>query len=251
LWLKRFWNRIDGVNCFAFDSKDLNGTHALAYLISAQCLSQFCKFWMIVPPRKRPQEEKQGTETAEPGLPYFEGLAFEGLARMSTAAPARRDFTAEDFGLLAAALRAPEQPQGICQALDKVSCEVIGHRLFTVMRFRAAQSEVERIYSNMPSAYPAGGRKTKKDTAWAGHVLGNMKVFRGNDAADIRAAFDDHATILGLGLGSVLNIPVVFDGRCLGTMNLLHQEGWYRPEDERAGLSLAAFLIPVLLDGNS
>jgi hypothetical protein len=170
---------------------------------------------------------------------------------MSIAAPARRNFRAEDFGMLAAALRAPEQPLRICQALDKVSGEVIGHRLFTVMRFHSGQSEVERIYSNLPSAYPAGGRKKKKDTAWAGHVLGDMKVFRGADADDIRSAFDDHATILGLGLGSVLNIPVVFDGSCLGTMNLLHQAGWYRPEDERAGLLLAAFLIPVLLAGNS
>ena len=170
---------------------------------------------------------------------------------MSIAAPARRDFTADDFGLLATALRAPEQPLRICQALDKVSGDVIGHRLFTVMRFHGAQSEVERIYTNLPSAYPAGGRKRKKDTAWAGHVLGEMKVFRGADADDIRSAFDDHATILGLGLGAVLNIPVVFDGRCLGTMNLLHQAGWYRPEDERAGLLLAALLIPVLLDGKS
>jgi hypothetical protein len=33
-------------------------------------------------------------------------------------------------------------------------------------------------------------------------------------------------------------------------MNLLHQAGWYRPEDERIGLLLATFLIPVLLNGN-
>jgi hypothetical protein len=170
---------------------------------------------------------------------------------MSIAAPARRDFTAEDADSLAAGLRAPEQPLCICRALDKVSGEVIGHRLFTVMRFHGAQSEVERIYSNLPSAYPAGGRKKKKDTGWAGHVLGDMKVFRGTEADDIRSAFDDHATILGLGLGSVLNIPVVFGGRCLGTMNLLHQAGWYRPEDEAVGLLLAVFLIPVLLDSLS
>jgi len=170
---------------------------------------------------------------------------------MSTSAPARRDFKVEDFALLAAALRAADQPSRVCQALEGASGEVIGHRLFTVMRFRSERSEVERIYSNLPSVYPPGGRKKKKDTVWAGHVLGDMKVFRGNDAGDIRSAFDDHATILGLGLGSVLNIPVVFGGRCLGTMNLLHQAGWYRPADEHAGLLLAAFLIPVLFAGNS
>ena len=87
-------------------------------------------------------------------------------------------------------------------------------------------------------------------TAWADQVLGEMKVFRGNSPTDIQSAFDDHATILGLGLGSVLNIPIVFDGRCLGTMNLLHQTGWYQPGDESIGLLLGVFLIPVLLNGN-
>ncbi|HET7090478.1 MAG TPA: hypothetical protein VFL17_17725 [Anaerolineae bacterium] len=76
-----------------------------------------------------------------------------------------------------------------------------------------------------------------------------MKVFRGGGPADIVSAFDDHETILGLGLGSVLNIPVVFKGRCVGTMNLLHEAGWYGPEDERPGLLFGAFLIPVLSNG--
>ena len=161
-------------------------------------------------------------------------------------APSRRELRVEDLGRLAEALRAPDQPLAICQALEKLSSETIGHRLFTVMRFDSDRSEVQRIYSNMPSAYPAGGRKQKKATAWADQVLSDMKVFRGIGPADIRSAFDDHETILRLGLGSVLNIPVVFEGHCLGTMNLLHQAGWYRPEDEDTGRLLGTFLIPVL-----
>ena len=140
--------------------------------------------------------------------------------------------------------------KALSRALEKLSAETIGHRLFTVMRFDSDRSEVQRIHSSLPSAYPAGGRKQKKATAWADQVLGGMKVFRGNSPADIQSAFDDHETILGLGLGSVLNIPIVFEGRCRGTMNLLHQAGWYRPEDERIGLLLGAFLIPVLLNGS-
>ncbi len=163
--------------------------------------------------------------------------------------PSGRELRVEDLSRLAEAWRAPDQPLAICRALERLSGETIGHRLFTVMRFDSDWSEVERIYSNLPSAYPAGGRKQKKATAWADQVLGEMKVFRGTRPADIQSAFDDHETILGLGLGSVLNIPVVFEGRCQGTMNLLHQAGWYRPEDERVGLLLGTFLIPVLRDG--
>jgi hypothetical protein len=165
---------------------------------------------------------------------------------MAIGTPSRQQLRVEDLDLLAEALRAPDQPLSICRALEKLSGETIGHQLFTVMRFDSDRSEVQRIYSNRPSAYPAGGRKQKKATAWADQVLGGMQVFRGNSPADIQSAFDDHETILGLGLGSVLNIPVVFESRCRGTMNLLHQAGWYRPEDERIGLLLGAFLIPAL-----
>jgi GAF domain-containing protein len=161
----------------------------------------------------------------------------------------RRKLQAEDLSALAEALRSPNQPLTICRALEKLSGETIGHRLFTVMRFDSDRSEVRRIHSSLPAAYPAGGRKRKKDTAWANHVLTDLKVFRGSAPADIVSAFDDHETILGLGLGSVLNIPVVFNGRCVGTMNLLHRAGWYATEDEPIGLLLGTFLIPVLFKG--
>jgi hypothetical protein len=160
----------------------------------------------------------------------------------------RRGLNADDLYALTQAQRAADQPRATCAALEALSVEVIGHRLFTVMRFDHARSEVQRIYSNLPAAYPPGGRKQKKATAWADHVLRDRKVFRGSGPNDIRSAFDDHETILGLGLGSVLNIPVVFAGRCVGTMNLLHEAGWYRGEDEHTGVMLAAFLIAPLLD---
>ena len=159
----------------------------------------------------------------------------------------RRDLRIEDLSRLAESLRIENPPGAVHAAMDAVSGQVIGHRLFTIMRFDAGRSEVERVYSNLPSVYPVGGRKKKSDTKWADHVLHAMKVFRGTTPEDIRAAFDDHRTILGLGLGSIVNIPVVFEGRCLGTMNLCHEAGWYRSEDERTGLLLGAFLIPSLL----
>ncbi|MFB9971267.1 hypothetical protein ACFFMP_15170 [Pseudoroseomonas cervicalis] len=46
----------------------------------------------------------------------------------------------------------------------------------------------------------------------------------GEGEAAIRGAFDDHALILGLGLRSVLNLPIRLGGRCLGTLNFLWRE---------------------------
>lgn len=168
-------------------------------------------------------------------------------AAVQTSETERRAPGGDDFAALAAALREGGQPQRICRAVEETAARAIGHRLFTVMRYDAARDEVERVHSSLPSAYPTGGRKTKRATAWADHVLRDARVFRANDADGIRAAFDDHAKILGLGLSAVLNVPLVFDGRVVGTMNLLHQAGWYRPEDEATGLALGAFLVPVLI----
>ena len=163
----------------------------------------------------------------------------------------RRDLQIDDLRLLADALRAANPAHSIHSALEAVSEKAIGHRLFTIMRFDATRSEVERVHSSLPSVYPVGGRKKKVNTKWANHVLREMKVFRCTTPEDIRLAFDDHQTILDLGLGSIVNIPIVFEQRCLGTINLTHEAGWYLPEDERTGILLGAFLIPVLIGAAS
>jgi hypothetical protein len=161
---------------------------------------------------------------------------------------ARRDLRVEDLARLAGVVRLAEPAVDVYRAVEELSAAVIGHRLFTIMRVCPGGSEVERAYSSMPAIYPVGGRKTKKQTPWAEQVLREMKIFRAVTPEEIRAAFDDHPTILGLGFGSVLNIPIVWLGRCLGTMNLLHDTGWYSREDEGTGLLLATFLIPGLLE---
>jgi hypothetical protein len=45
----------------------------------------------------------------------------------------------------------------------------------------------------------------------------------------------------------VINVLVVYDGRVLGAVNMLHEEHWYRPEDPARAEPIAAMLIPALL----
>ena len=116
-----------------------------------------------------------------------------------------------DLDRLAAARAA--HGQSFYRVLEELSAAVIGHRLFTIMRFDSGRAEVERVYSSNPAAYPVGGRKKKRDTAWADQVLGLKQVFRVTTPQEIQVAFDDHATIFGLGIGSILNIPVADRGR--------------------------------------
>jgi GAF domain-containing protein len=151
-----------------------------------------------------------------------------------------------DLSLLAHAIRQPEQPSVMFETVEQIVQRTIGFRLFTIMCFDADSFEVERLHSNMPDVYPPSGRKKKRGSAWGEHTLLQMKPFRATTADGIRAAFDDHGVLTGMGLGSILNIPVAYNGRCVGTMNMTHVEGWYTQAHEETGLLIAAFLAAPL-----
>ena len=60
------------------------------------------------------------------------------------------------------------------------------------------------------------------------------------------SVFADHELILSLGCGSVLNLPVTENNQTLGTINLLHEAGWYEIADMATGSMFAALATPVL-----
>lgn len=129
-----------------------------------------------------------------------------------------------------------QQALGLCGT-------AIDNGLFTAMRFHADLMEVERIYSTLPDVYPVSGRKPKRDTAWGEKVLVQQQVNNGFGPEDIKWAFSDHETILGLGLKAVLNIPVVRDGKVLGTINFLRGDQPFSLQDIKSGQRLAAALV--------
>ncbi len=148
---------------------------------------------------------------------------------------------------VAAVATMPGQPAALFGALDAACGAVVGHRLLTLMRYHAGPSESERIYTTHPREYPVGGRKPVTPTRWTEQILNRRQPYLGRTAADIREVFADHARIASLGRGSVLNLPIVWDGRLLGTLNLLHEEGWYDAGDTGLGLLFAALAVPGYL----
>jgi hypothetical protein len=148
---------------------------------------------------------------------------------------------------VAAALAQEGQPGPTFAALDRAMASAIGHKLFTALIFHAATGESERYYTNQPSAYPVGGRKPLNKTPWAEQVIHRRRPYIGRNAADIRSVFFDHALIHSLGCDSVMNLPVVHNGELLGTINILHEEGWYGEADVPPGLLFAALAVPAYL----
>ena len=140
------------------------------------------------------------------------------------------------------------QPEAGLRALDLAMGAVIGHKLFTVLVHHPESRESERRYTNQPAAYPVGGRKPVTTSPWTDRLFVERRPYIGRTADDIRAVFFDHELILSLGCASVLNVPVVWGGRTLGTINLLHEAGWYEEGDVPVGQLFAALAIPALLD---
>ena len=161
----------------------------------------------------------------------------------------QRALTLADLAALADLSAAEPEPARLYAAVDRLVQEVIGHRLFTVMRVHEATSEVERVYSSNETAYPVGGRKQKRGTPWSRVVLDRGEVFIARTPDEVREAFSDYPLIFSLGIGSIMNIPLGMRGQRLGTMNISHEAGWFDERHAAAGRLIAPFLVLSLLAG--
>ncbi len=141
--------------------------------------------------------------------------------------------------------------QGNCgaamAAIDALARPVLDHRLCTINRFDSEGMRVVRLYSSNEQAYPPGGSKSKAGMPWGQHVLIEKRIFVGEGTTAIAHAFDDHAAIAALGLRSVINVPVVVQGVCLGTVNFLMTRAEVAPEHVRFAQLAALLTVPTLL----
>ena len=132
-------------------------------------------------------------------------------------------------------------------ALEELSQAMIGHRLFSCSIFRkddGAKWVAARIYTSDEENYPTSGQKEIVPTRWTDTVIIRRNVFLANSAEAFSDVFADHEKIASMGLGSVVNLPVTFCGQFLGTVNLLHETGYY--SDLRAS-ELKNLVLPSLL----
>jgi hypothetical protein len=115
-------------------------------------------------------------------------------------------------------------------ALQRFSAALVGVRLFTVMTTDLAAGVARRAFSSDPVAYPASGVKPIRPDAWFALISEQRRPFIANSIADIAKVFPDHELIASLGCGSVVNLPVFVGNGLMGTVNILHEEGYYTPE---------------------
>ncbi len=133
-------------------------------------------------------------------------------------------------------------------ALHMALSTVLGHNNLLTVNLDATQPgdppdevQLQRLWTSDPGAYPVGGRKRKTLTPWTRQLLRRAEVFIGEGDAALAAVFEEQKSIAELGLHSVVNVPLLQDGRCVATFNVLGS----RPEwqaDEVAAIRLLALL---------
>jgi|GEM_PF-1362857 len=134
--------------------------------------------------------------------------------------------------------------EATCAALYRLADELVGARLFTLMRFDASTGEACRAWSSDTVHYPVSGTKPLPRNHWTGHVIEQQRIFVANDLDGIAGVFADHALIAALGCQSVVNVPIVLAGEVIGTVNCLHVAGHYTPERVQAA---EALVLPGLV----
>lgn len=123
-----------------------------------------------------------------------------------------------------------DSPEDCWRELEQFTRTIVDVRLFTVTTVDMPNLLARRVYSNMPLEYAVSGTKPITIDGWFDIVHGQKKMFVANTIADIAKVFPDHEQIWALGLGSVINLPVVIDGELVATINLLHEEHYYTPD---------------------
>lgn len=175
----------------------------------------------------------------------------------------REDAGAESLQLPAAvcALLCDVLPRATCfdaamSVIEGVRQAMLGDGLLTVNKVstlaaRADEFELQRLWSSNVQAYPIAGLKRKTLTPWSRQLLLRHEVFVGQGDATLTEVFDDHARITALGLHSIVNVPLLIEGRCAATFNVLGCQAQWQPHDVTLIRLLAILATPWILQGAS
>lgn len=139
--------------------------------------------------------------------------------------------------------------QGLFETLEEAIRSHFKVKLLTFTVIDMCQRKAKRLYSSNSESYAIGGFKDIENNAWTQHVIEQMKPFVANEHSELAKVFFDHQLIADLGLGSVINWPVVFNSQVIGTVNLLAEEGAYSDVELQHLESMTAWLsIPFFIE---
>ncbi|HEU0062730.1 MAG TPA: GAF domain-containing protein [Hyphomicrobiaceae bacterium] len=163
----------------------------------------------------------------------------------------KRGLEMADVAALTQCASASADAREVYAEVARIAAETVGWRLFTVLRYLEAEAAVERLYSSDETAYPVGGRKPLDKITVSHGAMEKGEVFLAATREEVRTAFFDHELIFSLGIGAILNVPIRYASRRLGTLNLCGEEGMYGPAEIASAKILAALMVPPLISSGN
>lgn len=150
-----------------------------------------------------------------------------------------------EYDELSKAWTLPQQPEPLFKEISQFLKKYCGYKLLTFLLVDG--QEVARLYSNMPDMYPVSGRKLMGPTEWGSLLINKRLPFLGRDKEAIKWAFFDHELIASLGLGSVMSIPICYDGETIGVISMLDEEFFYTEKHLETAQQATPYLTPAFL----
>jgi GAF domain-containing protein len=156
-------------------------------------------------------------------------------------------FSVQACELLCAGLPRAKSFDEAMGVIERARSMILGEGLLTVNvdatlpNDPPGEIQLKRVWTSQPGAYPVGGGKRKTRTPWTRQLLEQCKVFVGEGDQALAEIFDDHARIASLDLHAVVNVPIVREGRCVATFNVLGRQPRWQ-EHEIAAIRLLALL---------
>lgn len=152
-----------------------------------------------------------------------------------------------DWDLMLRAIASATPTQSAYDVCRTLTLRDVGAMLFTVMSYNPVTQRSRRTFSDNHQAYPLSGEKPLSVGIWSQTVVDRREPFIANTIEDIAIVFPDHPLIKSLGLGSVLNVPIIAGDGVRATINILHETGYFTPERVQKALALTPFYAAATL----
>jgi hypothetical protein len=159
------------------------------------------------------------------------------------------DCLSDELGVIERACFHARRSRDVFRAVDAALQRLVGHRLLTVLVYDEACTVATRLYSSDPATYPEGATDPVASPAWADQVLHWGLPFVGHCEEELACVFAHHERLAFLGLGSVVNMPLRWQGRVLGSLNMLDAPERYAHIDIDVVRIIAHTAVPALLAG--
>lgn len=140
------------------------------------------------------------------------------------------------------------KPMQVWQEAEKALLSFYDITLFTVLFYDKKTNLLWRLFSNNQTINAIGGKKRATNSKWSVTVLKHGEVFIAPDKSALMEVFSDAPFLISYGCESVLNVPVKYQGRVIGSLNLLHKEHSYDRGNISPALIISQMLVPYLLD---